>query len=174
VETKSREETSTKNGRSEVTNRRDGLGLGQSYVNGGARLRQCGAAEVVRMARRRSCGGARGREGAATAARAATTVGGVARLRRSSGYGGVAQLLEETRWRTGDRGAREVTEALQSSGLGHGLTAAAADGKGDGKNRSGRTVKRAQIRFPSDDQTHRSTDRARWSSVRSESSKLLA
>jgi hypothetical protein len=29
AETKSREETSTKNGRSEVTNRHDGLGLGQ-------------------------------------------------------------------------------------------------------------------------------------------------
>jgi hypothetical protein len=34
METKSREETSTKNGRSEVANRRDGLGLGLEVVKG--------------------------------------------------------------------------------------------------------------------------------------------
>jgi hypothetical protein len=68
--------------------------------------------------------------------------GGAARLRQltakarrrgaaeeGNGCGGVARLLEASRWRTGDREAREVMEARRSSGLGLGLTSVVADGK---------------------------------------------
>jgi hypothetical protein len=156
------------------------LGLGQSSVNGGARLRQCGAAEEERLqwcARRGEAAVARATEEEQLRRRARLRLSrrrGTAWLRRSSGCSSVAWLLEVTRWRMGEREAREVMEARRSSGLGLGFTAAAAEGKRKRKNRSGRTVKRAQIRFSRGDRTRWSPNQTRCSSVRSESSKLLA
>jgi hypothetical protein len=104
---------------------------GQRRFDGGAASTGgCGGALSVREARqsteKNSCGGcgtAWLRRAMATVARVAAAVEGEgttahALLRRSSGCGGVARLLEETRRRPRECGAREDAEAWQSTGLG--------------------------------------------------------
>jgi hypothetical protein len=92
------------------------------------------------------------------------------RVRRRGSTAGGDTAAPERMWSSGRRRgvAKHRARPCMNGGGGDGLKREMK------KNRSGRTVKRAQIRFSHDDQTRWSTDRMRWSSVRSESSNLLA
>jgi hypothetical protein len=182
AEMKSREEASTKNGRSEVANRHDGLGLGQQVQRSEAvwvarlgwwwrtRLRQT----VVAARRwRHGCGCRRQCTGAGRGSDAQSGCGGAAEGRSGCGGTAAAGRLRLRAWRRGKRrgGARWQRRRLGFGGGGERWIEKEDDRKNNG---SGCTVKKAQIRFSRDDRTRWSTDRTRWSSVRSESSKLLA